>query len=414
MASPLDHLDIGMRPGGAAAPKLERSRFDRIEDDERAAIAEYEARKGITRVAPGVSGLPEEQSREERREMEKRISRRQRKFWRCRRDRAAPAARSLAEPACAPAAPAAEPRRGDMVPDMHRRNTENENMDGLQPLPPVKARIEGGAYIASWQQHCSFDQVPVAALRIRGNSYQREMGRNSARRVARIAQGFDWSQFGALTVCQVGEVYEVIDGQHRAAAARLRGIGRVPAIVVRGEGAVAFLGLNRDRAHLDAAQLYHAELVAGAREAVAIAAILDRLGIVVPRSSSQRALPPLATRAVGVLRQEMRARGADVLAGALWVLVEAWRDQAGALSADLIRALARVVAEIAAAPDLSGDEAAEQAALVDTLRSRAPEEWRRLARASAAEYGGAAHTHMARLICNTHAERGGVEIAVGV
>lgn len=400
-------------------PHFERQRIDEITPEDRRLIDEHIAKKGITKVARGISAeIPAGPATSEYKEAMRRKTERDRKFRQA-GARAQPVASDPQPDRVSRDVPAGSQQRGD-APRAGAATRAGESAasapdPGLNPVPAVRADIRGGKHVPSWAQVCRFGEVPVTQLRIRGESYQREVGRNGGRRVVRLAENFDWARFGVIVVFPAGDLFEIVDGQHRAAAARLRGIRKVPAVIVlNGQGAVSFLGINRDRAALDAAQLYHAELIAGEAEAVALAGILDRLGIDVPRHQTQRGMPAMATRAVSVLRQELRARGPEVLASALWVVAKAWPEQRGAFTAEMVRALARVAAEIAAAPDLAGSVEAEHAALVDTLRTALPDEWRRKAKAAGAEHGGAAHAHLARLICNAHAERGGVEIAVGV
>ena len=292
--------------------------------------------------------------------------------------------------------------------------TASAGVDGLSTVPRIQVAIERPRHVPAWSGVCRFAEVQVASLRLRPGAYQRVMGRNSARRVRRIAEHFDWAKFGALTLCACDAGLEIIDGQHRAAAARARGIKTVPAIVVDGAGAEIFLGLNRDRAALDSAQLYHAELAAGDGEAGTLGAILGRVGLGVPRSQGHRGLGPMETRAVSALRLELRARGPDLLEAGLQAMASAWAQVPGAFTIETIRGGLRAAAEICAAPEIKGHSGPEMARLSETLGSVDPAAVRASARSAAAKYGGAAHAHLARLVCNRHAERGGIEIAVGV
>lgn len=381
-------------------PERPDHRPARISRADRKLIEEYERAHEVTRVPPGVSGLPDgPRTRADIRAAEFRISKRARRF--CNAARGTPAPEDAAAPAARPAAAAARPAAAADRPD------------GLAPVPRLKVRIEKPRHIPDWPSACAFEQVAVARLRLRAGGYQRDLGRNSVRRVGRIAAAFDWAKFGALVVRRAGEVFEIVDGQHRAAAAKLRGVRTVPAIVFSGGGAAVFLGLNRDRAQLDAAELYHAELAAGEAEAVALAGILDPLGIAVPRRQTRTGLPAMVTRAVSALRLELRARGADTLGTALRVIALAWPRRPGAFVAETIRGLARVAGEIAAAPDLARPAGDELAALAETLGDLDPADLRAEAKAAAALHGGAAHRHLARIVCNRHADSGGVAIAVG-
>ncbi len=371
---------------------------DTISAEERAAIKKYEEANGVTRVPRGTSGQTDADfSRKAQSDAAFRLGTARHNAG-LRRARAAKADPARARP-MPPPLPAPAPER---------------DARGLARIPVIAADNTDAAAVKPWGQACSFELVDVARLRIRPHSYQRTVSRDGTRRVRRIAGAFDWAKFGALTVMPDGDEFEVIDGQHRAAAARSRGLARVPAIIVAAGAASVFLALNRDRAALDAAQLYHAELVAGEAEALALAAIFDRLGITVPRTQPQKGAAAMTTRAISALRTELRARGAAVLEAALGVIADAWADQPNAFTAEIVRGVSRAVAEIMVAPDRGRAVEAELDALAETLHQGAPEDLRREAKEAAARHGGAAHNHLARILCNRHAAAGGVVIAVGV
>jgi hypothetical protein len=404
--------DDQVRAGDAPEPRLEKARDDRLTPEEQAAIDRHLALKGVTRVPMGQQALDASAPRPLAvvKDEGQRKSLRAQKFARARAqaegiERAAcdprPLARGLA--AHTPA-PERSPSPGPAAP--------GPGDSGLDDLPAFRVESARPRFIQAWDAACRFEMVAITSLRIRTGAYQRALGRNSARRVRRLAEGFDWARFGALVVRACPGGFEVVDGQHRAAAARARGIRKVPAIVVEGAGAGVFLGLNRDRAALDAAQLYHAELVAGAAEAALLGAILDRVGLDVPRTATQKAPGPMQTRAVAALRLELRARGAGLLESGLMVMAAAWPHVHGAFSKETLRGCLRAAAELVlAAQDAPGPEMAR---LADTLKSFDPAALRASARSAAAKHGGAAHAHLARLVCNRHAELGGVSVAVGV
>jgi hypothetical protein len=93
-------------------------------------------------------------------------------------------------------------------------------------------------------------------------------------------------------------------------------------------------------------------------------------------------------------------------------MAAAWPHVHGAFSKETLRGCLRAAAELVlAAQDAPGPEMAR---LADTLKSFDPAALRASARSAAAKHGGAAHAHLARLVCNRHAELGGVSVAVGV
>lgn len=109
--------------------------------------------------------------------------------------------------------------------------------------------------------------------------YQRDLSRASWASIRRIASAFDWSHFGALIVAPVeGGRFAIIDGQHRAHAAAICGIGAVPVIVSLlppSAQARAFSVINSSGVKVSPIQVYRAALASGegwalqARDAVA-------------------------------------------------------------------------------------------------------------------------------------------------
>jgi hypothetical protein len=79
-------------------------------------------------------------------------------------------------------------------------------------------------------------------------TYQREISRAGSINVERIAEYFGWEKFSPVIVAPVeGGMFSIIDGQHRATAAMLRGIEKVPYEIVhidRARQAEAFAAIN--------------------------------------------------------------------------------------------------------------------------------------------------------------------------
>lgn len=136
--------------------------------------------------------------------------------------------------------------------------------------------------------------VPVAELVI-DDRYQRALTAKGRVLVQRIAAGFDWARFGALMVAgTVDGSFAVVDGQHRAHAAALCGLERVPCVVVPMtpvQQASAFGAINTDRLALDRGALFRARLAAGDPVAVAADRAVSAAGcrlLTFQRSSTQR------------------------------------------------------------------------------------------------------------------------------
>lgn len=108
--------------------------------------------------------------------------------------------------------------------------------------------------------------IKVADLVI-DDSYQRPLGAENWTAIRKIAAGFHWGRFSPIVVAPLGGGrYALIDGQHRAHAAKLCGIEAVPAMSVRltqAEQAAAFAAINGNVIAMSAFHIYRAALAAG-------------------------------------------------------------------------------------------------------------------------------------------------------
>ena len=164
----------------------------------------------------------------------------------------------------------------------------------------------------------SLTWVPIDQLVI-DRAYQRDITRAGRRAVQRIANGFDWTKFGAVQLAPLeGGKFAIVDGQHRAHAAALVGLETIPALITpmsARQQAAGFAAMNRDRIKVGQLQIYRAELAAGApwatacRDAVAAADCT-----LVTSKYSQAQKKPGQVFAIGLIRR-MIANGEAVTAG---------------------------------------------------------------------------------------------------
>jgi hypothetical protein len=182
------------------------------------------------------------------------------------------------------------------------------------------------------------------------HSYQRTLeSERSKKNVARIAKKFRWSAFQAVLVTPAPDGgYLILDGQHRWAAAVLRGILEIPAVVVEtssvAEQAEAFVTANRERVTVNSFALHHAMIVAGDERATDISRICRIAGITIPRYPIQSSqLKPGQTLALGTI--DNIAKGLGVVAGGamLKAIAAAWGSKPGYLRASLFRAFTEIV-----------------------------------------------------------------------
>lgn len=165
------------------------------------------------------------------------------------------------------------------------------------------------------------------------SDYQRSIeGLESQKLIRLIAQNWNWDLCQPLAVSQRDGHLFVIDGQHRLAAAKLRGdIEQLPCVVglygsVKAE-AVAFTNLNDRRRPLSALDKFKAAVVAGEPDAIAISAALAENGLSLARHTNWKFWKPGQVGNVGGLRQAWKKKGAEVSKAALGVLAEAYGEE---------------------------------------------------------------------------------------
>lgn len=183
--------------------------------------------------------------------------------------------------------------------------------------------------------------IPIADLRV-DSTYQREILRGGARNVGNIAKHFNWSLFGTVVVARLaGGNYAIVDGQHRTLAAALRGITTVPCIIIQadaGEQAAAFAAINGAVTAISPLSIHHAEVLAGAPEAVSLSQTCTAVGVEVCRypvpSSDIKHNQTLAIRA---LQEAVRSYGHPHLKLALAAIL-ASGNRKGGIKATAIKA----------------------------------------------------------------------------
>ena len=165
---------------------------------------------------------------------------------------------------------------------------------------PARWEVAEDAAPVAWGQ---IAMVPVSALAV-DRAYQREVGKRGWAVVRRIAEAFDPAAFGVLLGRWEGERFALIDGQHRALAAKARGLRAVPCLEVWGSPARTFVAINSGRVNLTPVQRFRAaRAVPGSPEA-ALGRALDDLGVTVgaPR-------PGLGPRRLSAVRAAMNEIG---------------------------------------------------------------------------------------------------------
>ncbi|MGA0595427.1 hypothetical protein [Enterovirga sp. CN4-39] len=157
-------------------------------------------------------------------------------------------------------------------------------------------------------------------------AYQRDLSDRSVKLIRRIVEAWDWRRFKPPIVTWTDEGLEVIDGQHSATAAVCHpGIDTIPVVVVeateRQDRASAFIGHNRDRIGVTAAQMQVAAVAAGDKDALAVEAACRLANVRLLRVPPSRGdYQPGETIAAGQIGLLVKKRGVEKAAEILTVL----------------------------------------------------------------------------------------------
>lgn len=156
-------------------------------------------------------------------------------------------------------------------------------------------------------------------------TYQRPLLSRNIRAIRKIAGAFDWARFQPIQAAPLGDGrYAVVDGQHRAHAAALAGIARIPAsvcVLTPGRQAAAFAAVNTQRTNVTQLDLFRAALAAGDEWAILCARVVADAGCRL-MTSNRSALnrKPREIYAVSLIRDHVNAGRPDVVRSGLSLL----------------------------------------------------------------------------------------------
>jgi hypothetical protein len=194
-------------------------------------------------------------------------------------------------------------------------------------------------------QYCHPDHLLI------DETYQRGLDMPASQAlIRRIAVHWDWGLCQPLFVARRadGGLY-VVDGQHRLAAAKLRGdIWQLPCVVSAFEDAAseaaAFVALNQERRPLSKLQIFKAAVAAGDSEAASIVAAVEGAGLKIASSTNLETCPAGALSNIGGLQNCIRVHGGGVLACALDVMGKAYHGQVLRYAGTIFSGIAAIVA----------------------------------------------------------------------
>jgi hypothetical protein len=219
---------------------------------------------------------------------------------------------------------------------------------GVPSLPPARLRPDD-RFAPTKGMPPSIENRHPSELRI-DDSYQRSIDtRPSQTLIERIARKWDWRMCLPLVVSkrEDGSLY-VIDGQHRLAAAQLRGdIPFLPCCVsVYGsvaDEAAMFVAMNRARRQINRLDDFHAAQAGGDTEALTIARIVQSVGFTVSRKTGSATWVPGEVAFTSAIATVLRKHGEGIVSDVLGMMAEAFPDERLTAGASVFTSLARVL-----------------------------------------------------------------------
>lgn len=234
---------------------------------------------------------------------------------------------------------------------------------------------------------------PVGELLIDA-SYQRSIDTAASQTLIRkIAMFWDWGLCQPLAVSRRPDgALTIVDGQHRAAAARMRGdIPHLPCVITSyansGDEAAAFVALNQMRRPLSALDLFKAALAAEDAEATLIMRAMSDAGLSLAKHSNYTAWRVGDVANIGGIQRYWRRAGEAPVRLALAALARAWPNEVLRYAGSAFPGFAAVALD---ETRLRAEPAVLVAELAALAGSQPQSVWRSAAHAAVGDAGGSA------------------------
>jgi hypothetical protein len=224
------------------------------------------------------------------------------------------------------------------------------------------------------------------------SSYQREIDTGPSQTlIRRIAMFWDWGLCQPLAVSRRPDgLLLIVDGQHRASAAKLRGdIPHLPCVITSyasaGDEAAAFVALNQQRRPLSALDLFKASVAAEDKEALSILRAITDAGLRLAKHSNYTAWKAGDVANIGGIQRIFRRIGEQPTRAALAAMAKAWPNEVLRYGGSVFPGFAAVAAD---ETRLRANPTELVADLARIAGSMAQADWRRAAMVAAPEAGG--------------------------
>jgi hypothetical protein len=218
-------------------------------------------------------------------------------------------------------------------------------------------------------------------------TYQRSIDTGPSQSLIRkIAMYWDWGLCQPLAVSRRPDgSLTVVDGQHRASAAKLRGdIPHLPCVITAyscaGDEAAAFVALNQMRRPLSALDLFKAAVTAEDTEALLILDCMASAGLSLAPHSNHTAWKPGQIANIGGLRTVLRSKGERVLRDALAILSNAFKGEILRYAGTIFPGIAHIVSnehQGLTAEEIGAQEAEFMPGMIDLVGAATQAEWSR-------------------------------------
>jgi len=198
------------------------------------------------------------------------------------------------------------------------------------------------------------------------DSYQRSIDTGPSRKlIAGMARDWDWRLCVPLMVSRREDGLYVIDGQHRLAAANMRGdIPFLPCCISTYDGpadeARMFVAANRSRRAVNHLDDFHAAIVANNDDAIEINNLVVGAGLRVSRKTGKTSWIPGEVTFTAAIARVLRRHGEGVVSWSLRLIAEEFKGQVLSNGSSVFTALCMLRI---APPDDALDEARLRAAL---------------------------------------------------
>lgn len=178
--------------------------------------------------------------------------------------------------------------------------------------------------------------------------YQRDILRHGSLNIVRIAREFEWAKFVPVVVAEVGQdQYAIVDGQHRATAAALRGLTEVPCMIIKANAAKqaeVFAAINGQVTAISGLQLHAARVAAKHPVASKLNDVCAAAGVSICRypvpANKMKAGETLAAGRLYILLDKF---GADILGAALSCITRTGDGNIGLVRAQIVEAFCVVL-----------------------------------------------------------------------